>query len=115
MSEVKPRDSIAALAGTIGGHARWVDVEDRTAATATARAALYQNFLDQCDGDPVRAQHAWKAHFARLSMQSVMARRAAAREAASRAIEAEAAAAAEVELARLADLDAPPQIGAPDG
>jgi hypothetical protein len=97
-------DSIAALSGKVGGHARWAQVEDRTAATAPARAALYQKFLDQCDGDPVRAEHAWKAHFARLAMKSVMARRTAARE----AVDAEAAAAAEVELRRLADLGVPP-------
>ena len=57
------RDPVAALAGKAGGHSRWAQVEDRTVGTAAARAALYQKFLRQADGDPVRAEHLWKAHF----------------------------------------------------
>ena len=43
--------------------------------TAPARAALEQKFLDEADGDPVRAEHLRKAHFARLALKSAQARR----------------------------------------
>jgi hypothetical protein len=63
------------LQGSIGGNTYWSQVTDRTAATAAARAGLYQRFLDQCDGDPQRADHLLRAHMARLSLKAVMARR----------------------------------------
>lgn len=40
-----------------------------------ARQALQQKFLDQAGGDPVRAEHYRKAHFARLALKSAQARR----------------------------------------
>jgi hypothetical protein len=34
-----------------------------------------QKFLDQADGDPVRAEHFRKAYYARLALKSAQARR----------------------------------------
>ena len=64
--------------GRIGAHTRWAKTTDRTAATAPARAALEQKFLDQADGDPVRAAHFRKVYYQRLALKSAQARRARA-------------------------------------
>ena len=69
-------DSELSLAGRIGAHASWANTADRTARTAPARAALDAKFLEQAGGDPVRAAHLRKAHFARLALKSAQARRA---------------------------------------
>jgi hypothetical protein len=61
--------------GRIGGHSKWANTTDRTAATAPARAALEAKFLAESDGDPQRAASLRKAYFARLSLASVKARR----------------------------------------
>ncbi len=53
------------------------ETANRSARTAPARAALDQKFLDAADGDPVRAAHLRKAHFASLALKSVRARRMA--------------------------------------
>lgn len=82
------------LAASIAAHESWANTTDRTARTAPARAALNQRFLDQANGDPVRAEHLRKAHFARLALKSAQSRRRA-REA------TEAALAAEAELAEI--------------
>jgi hypothetical protein len=63
------------LRGQIAAHQSWANTADRTARTAPARRALDQKFLDQADGDPVRAEHLKKAHFARLALKSALARR----------------------------------------
>lgn len=63
------------LAGKIGAQTSWANTTDRTARTAPARSAFDQKFLDQADGDPVRAAHLKKAHFARLALKSAEARR----------------------------------------
>ncbi len=68
--------SAASLLGRIGAHTKWANTTDRTAATAPARAALEQKFLDQADGDPVRAANIRKAYYQRLALKSVQARRA---------------------------------------
>src|SRR4051812_20488901 len=65
------------LAARIAAEVSWANTTNRPARTAPARAALWQKFLDQADGDPQRAQHLWKAHFARLALQSARARRRA--------------------------------------
>lgn len=70
-------DSELSLLGRIGAHASWANTADRTARTAPARAALDQKFLDQAGGDPVKAAHLRKAHFARLALKSAQARRKA--------------------------------------
>jgi len=64
--------------GRIGAHLKWAKTEDRSAATAAARAALEQKFLDEAGGDPVRAQHLRKAHFQRMALKSAASRKAKA-------------------------------------
>lgn len=75
--------------GRIGAHESWARTEDRSARTRPARDALWQKFLDEAGGDPVRAQHAWKAHFERLAVKSAQSRRKA-RELTAKAEAAEA-------------------------
>ncbi|MGH9151355.1 MAG: hypothetical protein ACRD03_02890 [Acidimicrobiales bacterium] len=61
--------------GRIGAHESWARTEDRSARTAKARAAFMAGFERQVDPDGVlspderarRAEHAKKAHFARLA------------------------------------------------
>lgn len=63
------------LAASIAAHESWANTANRTARTAPARAALDAKFLEQAGGDPVRAGHLRKAHFARLALKSAQARR----------------------------------------
>jgi hypothetical protein len=63
-------------AGQLGGLTKWSRVTDRTAATAAARAGLEQRFLDEADGDPVRAQTIRRLYYTRLAFKSAQARRA---------------------------------------
>lgn len=65
----------ASLLGKIGAHTRWANTPNRTEATAPARAAFEARFLDQAEGDPLRASHLRKAYFARLALKSAQARR----------------------------------------
>ena len=67
---------------------------DRSARTAKARAALEQKFLDEADGDPIRAEHLRRAYYKRLALKSAQSRRKAQELIA-------AAAAAEAELAKI--------------
>jgi len=73
MPAVSPTDR--SLVATIGAHASRAQTTDRSARTAPARAALDRKFLEQADGDPVRAAHLRKAYFARLALKSVQGRR----------------------------------------
>lgn len=68
-------ESEAVLRGRIGAHTKWANTSDRTAATAPARAALEQKFLDQAGGDPVRAKNLRQAYYQRLALKSAQARR----------------------------------------
>jgi hypothetical protein len=77
MAQRPPIDPAKALAGKIGSHVSWLNTEDRSARTAPARAALEARFLAEGGGDPVRAEHARKAFYARLAMKSAMSRRKA--------------------------------------
>jgi hypothetical protein len=77
------------LRAQIAAHESWAQTPDRTARTAAARAAMDQKFLDAADGDPVRAAHLRKAHFARLALKSAQSRRKA-RELIEQAEQAEA-------------------------
>jgi hypothetical protein len=70
-----PTASERQLVASIAAHERWARCTDRTAATAPGRAARDAWFLDQADGDPVRAEHLRKAHFKRLALKSAQARR----------------------------------------
>jgi hypothetical protein len=65
------------LAARIAAHESWAATPNRSARTAPARAARDQKFLDAAGGDPVRAAHLRKAHFARLALKSAQARRKA--------------------------------------
>jgi hypothetical protein len=87
-------DSERTQASRLGAHMSWANTLDRSARTAPARAALDRKFLDAADGDPIRAAHLRKAHFARLALKSAQSRRKA-REA------TETAEAAEAELATM--------------
>lgn len=70
-------DSELSLRASIAAHQSWANTTDRSARTANARAALDQKFLDTAGGDPIRAGHLRKAHFARLALKSAQARRKA--------------------------------------
>jgi hypothetical protein len=63
------------LLGRLGAHTKWANTTDRSAATAPARRALEQRFLDEAGGDPVRAAHLKKAYYTRLALKSAQARR----------------------------------------
>jgi hypothetical protein len=63
------------LRGQIAAHESWAKTLDRTARTAKARNALEQKFLDEADGDPVRAESLRKAFYARLALKSAQSRR----------------------------------------
>lgn len=63
------------LLGRVGAHASWANTRDRSARTAPARSALNAKFLAEADGDPVRAEHLRKAHYAKLALRSAIARR----------------------------------------
>lgn len=65
------------LRAQIAAHESWAATDDRAARTAPARAALDQKFLTEAGGDPVRAAHLRKAHFARLALKSAQSRRMA--------------------------------------
>ena len=67
-------ESELSLLGRLGAHTKWANTADRSAATAAARAALEQKFVDEADGDPVRAAHIKKAYYARLALKSAQAR-----------------------------------------
>lgn len=65
------------LVASIAAHSSWANTENRSARTANARAALEAKFLAAAGGDPIRAAHLRKAHFARLALKSAQARRKA--------------------------------------
>ncbi len=77
MPAANPQDR--KVAATIGAHVSWANTDNRSARTAPARAALDQKFLDAAGGDPIRAQHLRKAHYARLALRSAQARRRTAK------------------------------------
>lgn len=77
------------MAASIAAHESWAVTADRAARTAPARDAFNAKFLAAADGDPVRAEHLRLAHFKRLALTSVRARRLA-REATAEAVAAEA-------------------------
>lgn len=70
-------DSERILRSRIAAHTSWALTDNRSARTAPARAALDAKFLEQAGGDPVRAAHLRKAHFARLALKSAQSRRKA--------------------------------------
>jgi len=92
-------DTERVLKARIAAETSWANTENRSARTVPARAAFDATFLEQANGDPVRAEHYRKAHFARLSLKSAQSRRK------SREL-TEQAEAAETELAELTGGDA---------
>ena len=66
----------------LGAETSWANTVDRSTRTQPARDAFWQRFLDEADGDPVRAEHLRRAHFKRLQLRSAQARRRKARAAA---------------------------------
>lgn len=97
MASASPSDR--SLIASIGAHQSWANTENRAARTSPARAALDAKFLEQASGDPVRAEHLRKAHFARMALKSAQSRRR------SREL-GEVAAVAEAELSSLGAGDA---------
>lgn len=77
MSTVSTSTSERALRARIAAHESWANTGNRTARTAPARAALDAKFLEQAGGDPIKAAHLRKAHFARLALKSAQSRRKA--------------------------------------
>ncbi len=63
------------LAAIIAAHQSWANTTDRTKRTAGGRAAFEAKFLAKADGDPIRAEHLRKAHYARMALASAKARR----------------------------------------
>ncbi|WP_298795467.1 hypothetical protein [Pseudonocardia sp. 73-21] len=71
------------LRSRIAAHTSWANTSDRAARTAPARRAALDRFEKQVDPDgtlspaerAIRAEHARKAHFARLALKSAQARR----------------------------------------
>lgn len=63
------------LIASLAAHESWANTTNRTARTAPARAALDAKFLEQADGDPIRAGHLRIAHFQRLALKSAQSRR----------------------------------------
>ena len=63
------------LLGKLAVETSWANTEDRTGRTANARKAFHDGFLDKAGGDPIRAEHLRRAHFARMALKSAQARR----------------------------------------
>jgi hypothetical protein len=63
----REKDPVKVAAGRLGGLASWAKPQDRKARTQPGRDALWQRMLDEHDGDPERADAAYREHFARLS------------------------------------------------
>lgn len=76
------------MIASIAAHESWAATANRSARTAPARQAIFEKFLAQAGGDPVRAEHLRKAHFKRLALKSAQARRRV-RESTAQAVAAE--------------------------
>jgi len=76
--------SARALIGRIGAHRKWANTDDRSAATAPARAALRDRFIREAReryGDlperelAIRADHVRQEYYTRLAYLSAESRR----------------------------------------
>ncbi|WGY03716.1 hypothetical protein QI633_08110 [Nocardioides sp. QY071] len=74
MEALMPASSIRRLAAQSAAHESWARTENWPARTAPARAAFEAKFLEQADGDPVRAASLRKAYYMRLALKSAKAR-----------------------------------------
>lgn len=63
------------LQASLAVEVSWAKTTDRRARTLNARNALERKFLEEAGGDPVRAEHLRKAHYARMTLKSLQARR----------------------------------------
>jgi hypothetical protein len=80
-SSLTPSERV--LRSQIAAHESWARTEDRAARTANARRAMLDKFEQEVDPNnelaprerATRAEHARKAHFKRLALKSVQARR----------------------------------------
>jgi hypothetical protein len=71
------------LRGRLAAETSWANTADPSTRTAPARAAFLDRFERQVDPDGIltpvdrarRAEHARKAHFARMALKSAQARR----------------------------------------
>lgn len=70
-----PTPSEVSQAARVFAHKSWALTTDRTARTAKARATFQQKFLDQAEGDPVRAESLRKAYYASMALKSARTRR----------------------------------------
>ncbi|HSS25788.1 MAG TPA: hypothetical protein VLL82_15625 [Mycobacterium sp.] len=70
--------SALSLARSMAAHESWGKTPDRAARTANARRAADERFLAQADGDPLRAESLRKAHYKRIQLKSIAARKAKA-------------------------------------
>lgn len=59
----------------IAAHTSWANTVDRTARTRSAREAFEARFLEEADGDELRAKSLRKAFFAKMALKSAQARR----------------------------------------
>ncbi|MGV9797396.1 hypothetical protein ACWDTP_04985 [Mycobacterium sp. NPDC003449] len=73
---MKP-DASTRIAQQAGAHQRWgqLNETERSAATAPARLGLEAKWLREAEGDPKRAANLRKAHYARMTVASLRARR----------------------------------------
>ena len=62
------------LEAAAAAHQSWANTDDRAARTANGRAAFERKFLDEANGDPVKAEHLRKAYFLKLAARSVKSR-----------------------------------------
>jgi hypothetical protein len=103
-----PDSQARSLVGRIAANERWSRCDDRTAATAPARAAMLARFEREVDPngtlDPAerarRAEHKRKAWYQRLALKSAQSRRKAR----------ELTSAAEAAEAELAAMDGEPDV-----
>jgi hypothetical protein len=77
--------SALSLARSMAADMSWANTPNRAQRTEPARRAADERFLKMANGDPLRAESLRKAHYKRIQLKSIAARRAkaAAREAAA--------------------------------
>jgi hypothetical protein len=63
------------MIASLGGLSSWGNTTDRRARMTPAWRGFNQKFLDEANGDPLRAESLRKAHFKRMAIKSARARR----------------------------------------
>ena len=73
-----PADPIEhALTSSYGSYLSWTRTPNRAERTRPAHEALEQKWLTMAGGDPVRAEHFRMAHYRKMQLASMRARRRA--------------------------------------